>query len=296
MKKNGKITLLVLAAGFVLCLAERIYIISVGTDMLTGFLYHDSKLLCNIMYYGTLALTMVGAVIAAHFDERGGFGERTAADLSGTRSTVIIGMGMLVSALSLGYEGFIETKAFSPSKYLIVLDFVFAVVFAVIAYATLYKKAFTPGLGFSYSFGGVYYIARGIYNFNNRMAIATVPEYLIEALSIIGAAVFFVMLAKLLSGNCEKLTKKAFCGWGAGAAVLALSSSAATALSKLIAPNEVAQRITMSLYDAEKYYQVNHGADAYMLVFTPVVNVVTGLFIAVTMFTLLLSGKSAKNK
>lgn len=296
MKKNGKITLFVLVAGFVLCLVERIYIISVCTDMLSGFLYHDSKLPCNIMYYGTLALTIAGAVIAAHFDERGGFGERTAVDLSGTRFAVTIGMGMLILALSLGYEGFIEIKAFSPSKFLIVADFIFAVAFAVIAYVTLYKKEFTPGLGFSYSFGGVYYVTRGIYNFNNRMVIATVPEYLIEALSVVGAAAFFAMLAKLLSGNCEKLTKKALCGWGAGAAVSALSSSAATALSKLIAPNEVAHRITMSLYDAERYYQVNHGADAYMLVFTPVVDVVTGLFIAVTMFALLFGGKSAANK
>lgn len=290
MKKNSKITLLVLAAGFILCLAERIYIISVCTDMMTGFLYHDSKLLGNIMYYGTLALTAVGAVIAAHADERGGFGERTAADLSGARAAVI-GGGMLVLALSLAYEGISEMKAFSPSSFLMILDFIFALIFAVIAYVTLYKKAFTPGLGFTYSFGGVYFVIRGIYGFNNHMAITTIPEYLIEALSIIFGAVFFVMLSKILSGNREKLTGKALCGWGACAAVLTLSSAAATVLSKLIAPEEVARRITMSLYEAERYYQVNRGADAYMLVGTPVVNIVMGLFVVAVICVMLARGK-----
>ena len=283
--KNGKITLLVMAAGFVLCTAARVYSIVACTDMTTGFYYHDSALLCNILYYGLIVLTFAGAAVAAHFDKKGEFGRIEATDITKGRAAVI-GFGTLILGLFALYEGLSETKQLTPAALLINSDFVFAGAAAVTAFIVLYLKGFRPFMGLIYAAGGIYFIMRGIYCFNNRMVIASVPEYLIEVLCTIGGAVSFVMIAKFLSGNAERFTKAALCGWCSATAVLTLSSGAAVMLADLIAPEEISRRITPSVYEAEMFFQTSYGNEAYMMVYSPWVNMVMGAFIAAVMIVI----------
>lgn len=289
MKKRINITPIVLIAGFIICFAVRVYAIVACTDMKTGFLYHDSEVLCNAVYYGALILTIAGAVAAAHFDERkgeSGFGRRGMEDITDARAAAV-GFALLLMAVCAGYEGISEISAVTPSSFLMLLDIGYAVLFAAIAFVTLGKKEFKPLLGFSYAAGGIYFVFRGVYCFVDRMVIASVPEYLIECLSVIGGAVYFVVFAEFASGNGRRLTKKALCGWGAGTAVLTLSSSLATVFSGFFAPSEIAQRITLSKYRAEYFYQTNGGSESYMLAYTPFVNVAMAVFAVVTMLAVI---------
>lgn len=119
------------------------------------------------------------------------------------------------------------------------------------------------------------------------MVIASVPEYVISALSTVGAAVTFLMLARFFSGNSGKFTKKAMFGWGAATAVMTLSSAAATALADIAAPEEISRRITLSEREAELFFQTVGGDGGYMMVYTPLYDIVTGLFIAAVLITVL---------
>lgn len=285
MKKNSKVTLLVMAVGFVLCTAVRLYSIAACTDMTTGFYYHDSELPCNIIYFGLIILTFAGTLIAARFDKQNAFGDLKASDITGGKAAVI-GFGMLLLAICAFYEGMGEAKQLTPSPMLMTADYIFAGVFAILAFVVLYKKKFSPGLGFCCSAGGIYFIIRGIYCFNNRMVIASVPEYLLEVLCLAGGAVSFMMIARFLSGNDEKLTKNALCGWGAATAVLTLSTGLGAILADLIAPSEISSRITPSVYEAEMYRQTHFGIDGYMMVYLPYVDIAMGLFVAAVMIVM----------
>ncbi len=283
--KNSKTTLIVTAIGTVLCTIARLYSIVACTDMNTGFYYYESELLCNIIYFGLIALTLVGALIATRFDKKNAFGGLKASDITGGKAAVI-GFGTLILALCAVYEGMGEAKQLTPSSMLMIVDYVFAGVFAVLAFVVLYKKEFKPGLGFCYSAGGAYFIMRGIYCFNNRMVIASVPEYLIEVLCLVGGAVSIMMIARFLSGNGEKFTKNALCGWGASTVALTLSSGLAAILADLFAPEEISSRITPSVYEAELYRQTHFGIDGYMMVYLPYVDIAMGLFVAAVMIVL----------
>lgn len=287
MKKNGKITLAVLTAGTILSLAVRIYVIVAHTDMTTGFLYHGEELLCNILYYGIIAAAAVTAIFTARVDEKNGVGERTASDI-GSAGVAMIGFLTLIAGLFAAYEGMKEIKAITPTKFLIAVDFLFALVLIIIAFATLYKKKFTPGLGYSYSLIGAYCTCRGIYCFMSRMAIVTVPEYLIECLSLIGMSVFFVLLGRFLSGNETKHTRKAACFWGVGTAVITLSSALGTLIARAVAPEEIRVRIVFTSYDAESFRQASAGVDAYKMVATPWVNLFLGALIVAALVTMFL--------
>ena len=146
-------------AGFVLCTAIRLYTIVACTDMTTGFYYHDSALLCNILYYGAAALTFVGAVIAARFDEKGEFGRIAETDIMDGRAAVI-GFGLLISAMFAGYEGMAEAKTLTPSSMLMMADYAFAAGAAILAFIILYKKEFKPFMGCILALGGAYFTAR----------------------------------------------------------------------------------------------------------------------------------------
>lgn len=288
MKKSGKSTLIVMAAGFVLCTAVRLYAIVACTDMNTGFYYHDSELLCNILYYGLIALTFVGAIVAAHFDLKAASGGAEAADIVDGKAAVI-GFGMLILALCAGYEGMAEAKALTPSSLLIMSDYIFAGGFGILAFVVLYKKEFKPFMGLVIAAGGYYYTMRGINCFKARMVIASVPEYLIEALCAVGAAVTFVLLGRFLSGNAGRFTKKALCGWGSATAVMTLSSAAAAPLADLLAPEEVSKRITPSSYEAELFFQTVRGEDGYMMAYMPLADILMGLFVAAALIVVLLA-------
>lgn len=291
MKKNGRITLAVLAAGVILSTLARIYVIVVHTDMNTGFLYHGEELLCNGLYYGIVLAAMIAAVFTARADDKRLGAARTAADISGTRA-VVIGFLTMLAGLFAAYEGLSEIHAISPMPFLMVVDFLFAAILIVPAFVTLYKKSFTPGLGYSYSLVGVYCVCRGIYCFRNRMVILTVPEYLIECLSLIGMAVFFVLLSGYLSGNETKRTRMAVCFWGVGSASLVLSSALGTLIASVAAPEEIRRRIVFSSYAAESFRQSSMGKDAYKMVTVPWTNVFLGLLAAASLFVLFMKPKS----
>ena len=294
MKKNSKITLAVLAAGVVLSLAARIFVITAHTDMKTGFLYHGDELLCNVLYYGIIVIAAVTAIFTSKYDEKNSaFGECTAKSITGAKAAVI-GFLTLGTGLFAAYEGYTEIHAITRNMFLVIVDFLFGAALIAIAFATLYKKEFTPGLGYSFSFIGVYCVCRGIYCFMSRMAIVTVPEYLIECLCLIVMAVFFVLLGRFLSGNETKRTRKAMCFWGVGTSALTLSSAFGTIIARIAAPEAVRSRIVMTSYDAESFRQASEGVDAYKMVYTPWVNVFLGLLTAAVLVIMFMN-KSPKS-
>lgn len=284
MSKNGKTALIAAGAGFVLCLAARLVTILFFTDMKTGFLTHGSEILCNLLNYGFLAAAAIAAGVLLRKEPK--FVKPS------ENGCLVIGFFTLLAAICAGYEGITETSALSPSVFLILSDFVGAVYMAALAFALLYKKSFTPALGFCYSIVGVYCVFRGISVFMNRMAIATVPEYLAEVLQIALLALFFAMFARLFSGNGDRATTPMMYFTGVGAAILTLSTSLGVILSKLFAPAEIAERITASANYAEVFYQNNHGRDSYIMTFTPFVNMALGLLAAAAVVVALKSAKA----
>ena len=284
MSKNGKTALIAAGAGFVLCLAARLVTILFFTDMKTGFLTHGSEILCNLLNYGFLAAAAIAAGVLLRKEPK--FVKPS------ENGCLVIGFFTLLAAICAGYEGITETSALSPSVFLIISDFVGAVYMAALAFALLYKKSFTPALGFCYSIVGVYCVFRGISVFMNRMAIATVPEYLAEVLQIALLALFCAMFARLFSGNGDRATTPMMYFTGVGAAILTLSTSLGVILSKLFAPAEIAERISASANYAEVFYQNNHGRDSYIMTFTPFVNMALGLLATAAVVVALKSAKA----
>lgn len=293
MKKNTKTALWVLAGGFLLALAVRIFQIIACTDMNTGFLYHDNNFFEDYGFYVIALLAAAGALFGAIVDSRRSFGTVGAENITDGRAAAV-GFAMLLTGMCAAYEGYTEMKALSPSKFIIFVDFAFGAAMVVVAFITLYQKEFKPALGFSYAAAALYFTLRGVTIFLERMVITTVPEYLIECLCVIGGGVFFMLLAKFLSGNGQKNTKKALCAWGVPVAVMSLASTFATIISGFIAPSETADRITASRYEAELYYQTHGGKDAYMLTYTPWVIAAMGVFIAVVLIVLFMEPKPAE--
>lgn len=286
MSKNGKITLIAAGAGFALCLAARIAVIVFFTDMKSGFLYNGNELLCNIMLYAGLAAAAAAAFALTRKEPK---------DVNPSeKSCLVIGFVTLLAAICAGYEGLAETSALTPSVFLIIMDFAWAVYMAVLAFVVLYNKCITPVLGFCYSIIGVYCVGRGIYSFMNRMVITAVPEYLAEVLGMVLCACYFAMFAKQFSHNEEKFTKPALCFFGVGASVLTISGALGIMLARLFAPAEIAERITASSKYAELYYQNNQGRFGYMMTFAPYVNIALGLLAAVGVVVSLKSAKSDK--
>lgn len=285
--KNIRITPIIIAAGVVLGTAARVFAIS-RTDMTTGFLFRDTALLCNILYYGVIILTAAAAVISSHIDgKRGVCGTMELKPSS--KLSAAVGFGLLAVALCACYDGMGETKAFTPTGFMVFVDFAFAAALGIIAFVTLYMKEFKPGLGFSYVIGGIYFACRGIYCFMSRMVITAVPEYIIDCLTVICGAVFFVMFARLFSGNGGKTSVKAFFAWGAVTCVMTLSSFLGAAVSKLLLSSEISERIVFSANEAEFYFQALHGVDAYKMAFPPLPNAALGVFSAIAMIAVCFS-------
>lgn len=295
MKKKVRATLAVMAGAILVGIVARVFIIVIHTDMNTGFLYHGEELLCNLMYYGVIAAASVAAIFAARSDEKD-ISEQTAAGICAPK-VVVMGMAVLLAGVFALIEGIGEIKAVSPMKFRTATDLVFAAILIATAVFTLYNRKFTPGIGYMYSLIGVFCICRGMYCFMNRMAIVTVPEYLIEALTLICMSVFFVVLAKYLSGNQSKHTRKAIAFWGTGTAALALSSSFGTLIASVAAPDVIRSRIVFSAYEAETFRQSAQGVDAYNMTMTPWVDFLLGVLTAaalVAVFTR--SPKSGKSE
>ena len=292
--KNSKRALWVLLADCVICLIGRIYQIVGCTDMTSGFLYFEDGIGAKLVYYLPLVLVLAGAVAAAISDRKSG--TLAAADVSDMvdGKAAVIGFGMLITGICAVYSGLEKMDATYCIPLSMYIDFIFGAAMVVVAFITLYKKEFSAGLGFSYVVGSVYFMFRGIMVFLERMVIATVPEYLIDTLIAIFAACFFMLFTKLFSGNGQKNTRAALCVVGTCTAVLSLSSAIATIAAKFIAPEEISSRIAYTRAAADFYYQSRGGKDAYMLTFTPWVNVAVGLMAAATVIVLLFKKKAEK--
>lgn len=285
MKKTNKLTLWIMIAGIVLSCAARIFTIF-NTDMNSGFIVHGKAILCNALYYGILILTTVGAVITA---KRGEILEYTG--LISWKSNVI-GFATLILALGAAYEGIQELNSLSPFVFLAVVNFVFAVAFVIIAFIILARKEINAGIGFSYSFVGIYFTIRGVCIFNQRMVIASIPEYLLDMLGIICGAIFFVVLSKFLTGNGG--SGKAVCLWGTAGAIIGLSPVIGAAAAKIFGAAEISERITFGYDAAELFFQTHAGDNAYMMTGLYLVNVLFGAFAAVVLIVMT-SGNKAES-
>lgn len=286
--KKIKLTPIVLALGIIASAVVRFVVITGHTEISndplkrsTGFLFHGDELLWNGLYYGIILLAAIAAIIAAIVDSKDE-DELTGAGL-GKGRTILIGLLMMTAAVFAAYDGRAEMNAFSPTVFLIVIDFAFMILMAIIAFVTLANKRFTPVIGYLYSLVGAFCICRGIYCFMSRMAISTVPEYVIQSLSLVAMAVYFVMLARFLSGNTGKHTRKAMGFWGASAACLTFSSAIGAIAAKFLGADDIKPCIVFSANIAEDYRQARAGADAYNLVVTPTVELALALIVLVTL-------------
>lgn len=287
--KKIKLTPIVAALGIIGSAVVRFFVITEHTEISndplkrsTGFLFHGDELLWNGLYYGLIIIAAVAAIITAAVDSKGETEPLTGAGL-GKGRTITIGLLIMTAAVFATYEGMGEMRAFSPTAFLIIADCAFAVILAITAFVTLSNKRFTPVIGYLYSLIGAYCICRGIYCFMSRMAISTVPEYVIQSLSLITMAIYFVMLARFLSGNSGKHTRKAMGFWGVGAVSLTFSSAIGAVIAKLAAPADIKACIVFTSNAAENYRQARAGADAYNLVITPGVEMVLALIVLVTL-------------
>lgn len=282
MKKTSKLTLWIMIAGIILCCAARVFSIF-NTDMNSGFIVRGKEILCNALYYGILILTTVGAMFTAR---RGEILEYT--DLTNWKSNVL-GFATLILALGAAYEGILELNSFSPFGFLAIVDFVFAAAFVVIAFIILSRKEINAGIGFSYAFVGIYFTIRGVCIFNQRMVIASIPEYLLDMLGIVCGAVFFVVLSKYLTGNGG--TGKAVCFWGTAGAIIGLSPFLGAVAAKIFGAAEISERITFGYNAAEVFFQTHRGDNAYMMTGLYLMNVLFGAFAAVTVAVLMIGKK-----
>lgn len=282
MKKISKFPFWIMIAGTILCCAARIFTIF-NTDMNTGFIVHGKSVLCNVLYYGALILTAVGATLTA---KRGEILEYTG--FANWKSNVI-GFATLVLAMGAAYEGIQELNSLSPFVFLAILDFAFALAFIIIAFIILSRKQINAGIGFSYSFVGVYFTIRGVCVFNMRMAIASIPEYLLDMLCIVCGAVFFVVLSRYLTGNDG--SGRAVFFWGTAGAVIGLSPFIGALAAKIVGVSEISERITFGYDTAELFFQTHAGDNAYMMTGLHLINALFGAFAAVTVAVALIGKK-----
>lgn len=292
MRKNGKITLAVFAAAVISATAVRIFVVSAHTDMTTGFIYHGDELLCNFLYYGVIA----AAALASVFTLKIGQTDTTvgrAADIPGG-GVIVLGFMDILAGIFAVFEALKEKDAISPTVFIMAADYVFAAALIAIGFATLYKRSFTPGLGFSYSIIGVYVITRALYSLMIRMSVIFVPEYLIEALVYIGMAIFFPILGRYLSGNEHRPTAGAMCFWGVGLSSMLLSAALGAIISRFTAPEEISERIVFTYAEAESFRQASEGVDAYKLVMPSLVDIMLALIAAFSVILLLISPERSR--
>ena len=300
MNKNSRLGLWVLIAGGVLAAAARTAQICAGTDMTSGFLKDVNGFFMDFCFWGAVLLTIAGAVAAAVLDRKKGaaYYDTPVSRITDGRAAAI-GFAMLVPAVGALYEGYCEAvipaeSNISPSPFMMFVNFLFGAAMVVTAFVILYQKEFKPGLGFATVCGAAYYTLRGIGIFMEKMAVTTVPEHLINCISVILSAIFFMQLAKLLSGNEGKRTREALTVSGAAAAATVLGNSIAVFGSMLFGSDEVASRIVFSASDAELLHQQLRGVDAYFMSLVPPADAAAGIFIVVTLIVLYMKSAQAE--
>ncbi|MDY4588968.1 MAG: hypothetical protein SPD47_11015 [Oscillospiraceae bacterium] len=301
MKNNSRLGVWVLIPGFVLAFAARMAQLCAGTDMTSGFLKYTNGFFMNYCFWGAVLLTIGGAVAATVIDRKKGaaFYQTPVSGITDSRAAAI-GFAMLVPALGALYEGYSEMRIpkesdVLPSPFMMWVDFIFGAAMLVVAFFILYNKEFKPGLGFATVVGAVYYTLRGIGIFMEKMAVTTVPEYLINCISVILSAVFFMQLAKLLSGNEGKHTRGALAVSGAAAVVTILANSLSGIAAMLFGPAETASRIVFTQYEAEWLYQANYGESAYYMSLVPAADAAAGVFALVVLIALFMKPKKQES-
>lgn len=294
MTKNSRLALWLMIPAFLLCFAARFIQIAGGTDMTSGMLYYDNGFLLNFSFYGLVILTFVLTLVFCAVDrKRGGAAHTKPVSAISGGGAAAIGVMLIPVGCAAAYEGYVETQSIASSPLLIFAGFFFGAALVVLAFVTVYMKEFKPALGFAYTAGGFYFTLRGIVSFLKRMVIASIPEYLIECVAVIAMAAFFMLLARLLSGNEGKLTRMLLIPLGSAACVMTLSSALATIAAGFFAPQEVAGRITYSPLIKELEYQRMKGVNAYMMAYTPWVDAAVALFILAVLIALHMRGASS---
>ncbi len=287
MTKKRLVTPIVMIVGIVLCAAARLFMIS-QTDMALGSINHGYEIVCNALYYGVLAAAAIaGAVFAVSPAsspklKRKEDGEEDAPEIipkiiiSG-KNAAAVGFGLLAVGLGAGYDAVLTENKGLVFTIFKIAGFAFAVLFIVCAFMVLYKKEIKPGVGFACSFGGVYFVMRGVFCFMNRMVVAAIPEYLIEVLCSVLGGVFFVRAAQVFTGNEGRRTRRKLFAWGISAAALPLSALIGTAAAKLFLGSGISGRIVLTSVEADRFFQSVSGVDGYKLAFPAFANIGLGI-------------------
>ena len=269
MKNNSRLGLWVIIPGWILAFAARMAQICAGTDMTSGFLKYDNGFFMNACFWGAVILTLAGAAAAAFFDRRNGSAYyQTPVERVTDNKAAVIGFGLLLPAMGALYEGYSEAvipegSNISPSPFMMVVNFVFGAIMLITSFVILYKKEFKPGLGFAMTGGA---------------AVTTRPEYLINCMTDIVAAVLFMQMAKLLSGNEGKRTREVLTVTGAVSVSMILGNAIAIIAASLMGPADVASHIVTSNSAAEMLFQLNYGYEAYYMSWAPASEISVGIF------------------
>lgn len=290
-------SLLAAIPAFILCFVFRFIQVAGGTDMNTGFLNKENGIIINMGFYGSLVIVFAAVLALCLLDKKRN-GAYHSNDIKGfvDGKAVMLGFPLLIAGALTIYEGYAQTKAMIPSGFLIFVDFVFGAAMVIIAFVVLYNKEFKPVLGFCMVLPAIYYTLRGIGVFLKRMAVTTIPEYLIEGLGIIGAAIFFMQLAKLLTGNETKTTRPILSAVGVTTTVMILSNAAAVITADILDPNNVSVRIVTSAVEAEIAEQQKRasGYYGYHMAYASWVDVMIAVCIILTLIALYKKNKSEK--
>jgi len=238
MTKNSKLSLIAAIPAFILLFVIRLMLITGGTDWDSGAHLDDIGFLADISYYALLVITLAALTTL-------GILERKKKNLYHTNEVtyitdmhaVMLGFPLLIAGALMMYEGYMQTQSITPSAFLIFVGFLCGMATIIVSFIILYKKVVTPTLGFCLVIPAAYYTLRGIGVFLDRMVVAAIPEYLIECLSYIGAAVFFMQPAKLLTGNESKTTRVIVSVVGLTTALMILSSAFAVIAADLFFPD-----------------------------------------------------------
>ena len=287
MTKKSTVSIIALAAGIVFCTAARAVGILFFTDMKTGFLFHESELLyCLIFYVICIASAVLTAVFAPKAESEGAVVSKN--------KTLLLGWIMVFMAAFAAWDGVSNLSSVNDSLLILIGDFTAAVYIEIVGIVTLVKKRISAGLGFMYSVVGVYFILRAVDIILQRMVIISVQEYLLEVLGVSAGGVFLALFGKIYSNNAEKLSMFFLRFWGAGTAVITISSFLGTVFAKLFGSEEISKRITADFIEAQYYYQENvMSADgSYMMSFVPYVNVILGIFAAAAVIVSLSENKN----
>ncbi len=286
MTKNCKLSIWLFIPALVICFIFRFLQIYIGTDVSTGFLYDDINILLRYGYYIMLIVVFGAAVGLSFFDKKkeGSMYTNPISAMVDMR-VVIPAFALLFMGLGALYEAYADFRSVF-SGALVVVNAIGGVFLIALAFGLLYTKEIKPLQGFLMVGGAVYGAIRVICTFVGYMAVASIPEYLMNCLCIVGEAVFFMMLGRLLSGNEDKYTRIAITAVGVTTSVMLLSESLARIACDIFGGTVLASRITMSQYEAEIVYQLAGGNNAYMMQYLPWVDTIAGVVIAAFLFTL----------